>query len=188
MINHPYQPRTSGSAITSSVLRSAKSSLETIKEIKRKRHEEKLADYLNVGRALSDARKLFRSTRLYGEYIKVELPDVQIFHPSLCTHCKWLYEALNVPGSEGADILDVLGVASLEEYRSANPTVIQRDYWKRQKANGITRSKPKKNKQVIANVDSQPVSDANLLGEAAAVTSATRTKKPLPRLASTLAR
>ena len=44
------------------------------------------------------------------------------------SNCKWLYEALNVPGHESADLLLVLQVNRIEDYKSGNPTVIRRHY------------------------------------------------------------
>jgi hypothetical protein len=87
-----------------------------------------LKHYMALGQFQSEAVKLFKSVKLYGMFLAKELPASQDLDSALRSNCKWLYEALNVEGAEGSDLLVVLGVNQLEDYKSKNPTVIKRDY------------------------------------------------------------
>lgn len=93
-----------------------------------KKDDSLLSHYLGLGKFQSLVSKLFKSTKLYGQYLAKELPESQELDAALRSNCKWLYEALNVEGSEGSDILSVLNVNRIEDYKSKNPTVIKRDY------------------------------------------------------------
>lgn len=93
-----------------------------------KKDDSLLSHYLALGKFQSLVSKLFKSTKLYGQYLAKELPESQQLDAALRSNCKWLYEALNVIGAEGSDILSVLGVNRIEDYKSKNPTVIKRDY------------------------------------------------------------
>lgn len=87
-----------------------------------------LKHYMALGQFQSEAVKLFKSVKLYGMFLAKELPASQDLDSALRSNCKWLFEALNVSGSDGSDILVVLGVNQIEDYKSKNPTVIKRDY------------------------------------------------------------
>ncbi|MBD3754212.1 MAG: hypothetical protein IE937_01055 [Gammaproteobacteria bacterium] len=89
-----------------------------------------LGSYMALGKFQSEASKLFKSSKLYGQFLKNELPASQALDAALRSNCKWLYEAMNVEGAEGfSDLLHMLGgINRLEDYKSANPTVIKRAY------------------------------------------------------------
>jgi hypothetical protein len=84
--------------------------------------------YMTLGQFQSEAAPLFKSTKLYGEFLKAELPASQALDPALRSNCKWLFEALNAEGHEASDLLTVLGVNRIEDFKSGNPTVIRREY------------------------------------------------------------
>ena len=87
-----------------------------------------VGSFLTLGEFQSEASKMFKSTKLYGEFLKAELPASQSLDPALRSNCKWLYEALNVADHESSDILSVLSVNRIEDFKSGNPTVIRRSY------------------------------------------------------------
>ena len=87
-----------------------------------------LSSYLTIGKAASKIAPLFKSTKLYGQYLAQEVPATQTLDPALRSNCKWLYEALNVKEADGSDLLKVLGVNRIESFKSGNPTVIKREY------------------------------------------------------------
>ncbi|MEM0353796.1 MAG: hypothetical protein QXM15_04745, partial [Archaeoglobaceae archaeon] len=97
---------------------------------------ETLSDYLAFGRFQSEVAPLFKSTKVYGQFLAANLPATQALDPALRSNCKWLYEALNKPDHEASDILIVLAKAEgmetipndLSGFRSKNPTVIRRLY------------------------------------------------------------
>jgi len=103
-------------------------SLESLVEEKRKRHEEKLSDYLNLGRFLSKAKPAFNNNKPFGQFIASVLPKSQELQSSLKSDAKWLYEALHKPGSPGGDILKVLELEDMANFKSANPSVIREEY------------------------------------------------------------
>jgi DNA-binding transcriptional regulator YhcF (GntR family) len=93
-----------------------------------KKDADLLKHYLSLGQFQSEASKLFKSSKLYGLFLAKEMPASQELDAALRSNCKWVYEALNVAGSDGSDILVILGVNQIEDYKSKNPTVIKRDY------------------------------------------------------------
>lgn len=93
-----------------------------------KKDSDLLSHYLALGKFQSAAAKLFKSVKVYGQFLAAELPASQALDPALRSNCKWLYEALNVVGAEGSDILSVLQVNRIEDFKSKNPTVIRREY------------------------------------------------------------
>lgn len=93
-----------------------------------KKDADLLSHYLALGKFQSAAAKLFKSVKVYGQFLASELPASQALDPALRSNCKWLYEALNVEGAEASDILSVLGVNRIEDFKSKNPTVIRREY------------------------------------------------------------
>lgn len=93
-----------------------------------KKDSDLLAHYLALGKFQSAAAKLFKSVKVYGLFLKAELPASNDLDPALRSNCKWLWEALNVANAEGSDILSVLQVNRIEDFKSKNPTVIRREY------------------------------------------------------------
>lgn len=87
-----------------------------------------LASYLMVGKGASQIAPMFKSKKLYGQFLAQVIPASQSLDPALRSNCKWLYEALNFADADGADLLKVLGVNRLEDFKSQNPTVIKREY------------------------------------------------------------
>lgn len=88
-----------------------------------------LQSYLVLGEFQSKAAPMFSAPRVYGEFLAKELPASQKLDPALRTNCKWLWEALNLPGHDASDILSVLGgINDISSFRSQNPTVIRREY------------------------------------------------------------
>lgn len=92
-----------------------------------------LPSYMALGKFASSVAPLFKSTKLYGQFLAAKAPASTTLDPALRSNCKWLYEALNVADHEGADILSVLGVNRIEDYKSSNPTVIKRAFKEAQK-------------------------------------------------------
>lgn len=81
-----------------------------------------------IGKGAAAIAPMFKSTKLYGQFLAKEIPASQSLDPALRSNCKWLYEALNVEGHEAADLLAVLKINRLEDFKSGNPTVIKREY------------------------------------------------------------
>lgn len=98
------------------------------KEDQAKAKRRKLKCYIKFGGKLSKLAAKFPSTKTRGAVIAERFPDSQLLDPALRSNCKWLYEALNKPGHEAADILTVLNVESIFDLGSENPTVIRRRY------------------------------------------------------------
>jgi len=85
--------------------------------------------YLDLGAFNAKAAKAFKSTKLMGQYIAEKVPASQSLDPALRSNCKWLWEALNDPAHDAyGDLLRRLGVNDLKSFKSANPTVIRREY------------------------------------------------------------
>ena len=87
-----------------------------------------LNHYLMLGQFQSRVSKWFKAPKLYGQFLKAELPASQDIDVALRSNCKWLYEALNEAGADGSDLLSVLGINRIGDFKSANPTVIKREY------------------------------------------------------------
>lgn len=95
-----------------------------------------LSAYLHFGKFQSGIRGLFKSAKVYGQFLAAEVPATQALDPALRSNCKWLYEALHDPEHEASDLLSILGLdttkndpeSAIAEYKSQNPTVIKRDY------------------------------------------------------------
>lgn len=114
--------------IDESLLKKAEASSIALAQERQERLNDKLIDYLNVGRVSHEIAIQVKSTKTHGQHLAKLLPETQKLDETLRSNCKWLYEALHVPGSDGADILDVLEVETLTELKTANPTVIRRKY------------------------------------------------------------
>ena len=82
-----------------------------------------VGSYLVLGEFQSKVAPMFKSTKIYGQFLKDKLPGSQNLDPALRSNCKWLFENLG----EVTQTL-VPGANSIEAYKSANPTVIRRDY------------------------------------------------------------
>lgn len=87
-----------------------------------------LGSYLALGEAAAEIAPMFKSTKLYGQALAKLAPASSALDPALRSNCKWLFAALNHADAEGSDLLSVLGVNRLEDFKSANPTVIKREY------------------------------------------------------------
>ncbi len=82
-----------------------------------------VGSYLALGEFQSVVAPLFKSLKVYGQYLKDKLPESATLDPALRSNCKWLFEILR-----DGDLLSTLNVNRIEDYKSANPTVIRRDY------------------------------------------------------------
>jgi hypothetical protein len=80
-----------------------------------------VGSYLALGEFQSKVAPLFKSTKIYGQFLKDKLPASQSLDPALRSNCKWLFENMT-------DVLSVLKLNQIEDYKSANPTVIKRDF------------------------------------------------------------
>lgn len=87
-----------------------------------------LGSYLALGEAAAEIAPMFKSSKLYGQALAKLAPASSALDPALRSNCKWLFTALNHEDAEGSDLLSVLGVNRLEDFKSANPTVIKREY------------------------------------------------------------
>lgn len=87
-----------------------------------------LEAYLDLGGFLSEVSASFKSPKLFGQFVAKEVPASQSLDPALRSNCKWLWEALNMADHPAADILAILGVNRIADFKSANPTVIRREY------------------------------------------------------------
>lgn len=85
-----------------------------------------IEDVLKVGKLMSDRAKETPSTKVLGLMLKEKYPEIASLQPCYRSDCRWLYEALL--GERDADILDVLDVSRIEDFKSQNPTVIRREY------------------------------------------------------------
>jgi hypothetical protein len=87
-----------------------------------------LKQYLSLGMFQSSVVDMFASKKVYGQYVAAKVPDSVFMDAALRSNCKWLWQALNKADHEAADILTILGVNRIEDFKSANPTVIRREY------------------------------------------------------------
>ncbi len=89
-----------------------------------------LSSYMTLGKFQATVGPMFKSPVLFGQYVAKEIPDSASLDPALRSNCRWLYEALNKPDHDAANLLSLLQVNRIEDYkRSGNPTVIRRA-WK----------------------------------------------------------
>jgi hypothetical protein len=100
---------------------------EAIESINRK-DADLLGQYLSLGMFQSSVVGMFASTKIYGQYVAAKVPASVSLDAALRSNCKWLYEALNKADHEASDLLAILGVNRIEDFKSANPTVIRREY------------------------------------------------------------
>jgi hypothetical protein len=100
---------------------------EAIESINRK-DADLLGQYLSLGMFQSSVVGMFASTKVYGQYVAAKVPASVSLDAALRSNCKWLYEALNKADHEASDLLTILGVNRIEDFKSANPTVIRREY------------------------------------------------------------
>ena len=56
------------------------------------------------------------------------MPLSATLDPALRSNCKWLFEALNVKSHDAADLLSILQINRIADFKSGNPTVIRREY------------------------------------------------------------
>ena len=103
-----------------------KSARESFSAIGRK-DADLLSAYLDIGAFLSEVAPMFKSPKLFGQFVAKELPESAKLDPALRSNCKWVFEALNGIG-ENTDLLVILGVNDLASFKSGNPTVIRREY------------------------------------------------------------
>ena len=104
---------------------------DAIKQVNRHRKLSKpaLRYYLEIGRYLSSLASDYPSTKERHAMMVRDFPMLKGIGSALRSNCKRLYEALH--GSRDHDLLEVLGVQDIDEYYTANPTVIIRDYRER---------------------------------------------------------
>ena len=100
---------------------------EAIDSINRK-DADLLGQYLSLGMFQSSVVGMFASTKVYGQYVAAKVPASASLDAALRSNCKWLYEALNKADHEASDLLTILGINRIEDFKSANPTVIRREY------------------------------------------------------------
>lgn len=101
-----------------------------IKSYKRDKGPE-IENVLKIGKLMSDLAKVTPSKKLLGLGLKKKYPEIAEISSCSRSNCRWLYEALS--GEQDTDILDVLGVSQIEDFKSRNATVIRREYNKRRK-------------------------------------------------------
>ena len=87
-----------------------------------------LTQYLSLGMFQSSVVEMFASKKVYGQYVAAKVPDSAFMDAALRSNCKWLWQALNKADHEASDLLTILGVNRIEDFKSANPTVIRREY------------------------------------------------------------
>ena len=100
--------------------------LDAVSAIVRK-DEDLLLGYLALGGFQSNLKTFFASTKLSGQYVAKAIPDSAKLDPALRSNCTWLFEACN-GFNDASDILSVLAVNDIASFKSANPTVIRREY------------------------------------------------------------
>jgi hypothetical protein len=100
---------------------------EAIEAIKRN-ETDLLNQYLALGMFQSSVVDMFASKKVYGQYVAAKVPDSAFMDAALRSNCKWLWQALNKADHEASDLLTILGVNRIEDFKSANPTVIRREY------------------------------------------------------------
>lgn len=108
----------------------AKKAAQLVKKELEDRRVPILRARLTMGRYQHELRKQMPSTKLYGIQLAQDIPETQDMDDALRSNQKWLYEALYVPGSEGNDIRDILGIENLADFHSDSATVIKRKYKK----------------------------------------------------------
>lgn len=91
---------------------------------------------LAFGRRASALGAEIASAKLLGQEFARRYPASQGMDAALRSNCRWLAEALELEGHEARDLLVALGVNSVFELRSENPTVIRRKYNKAKKVQG----------------------------------------------------
>jgi len=91
---------------------------------------------LAFGRRASALGVEIASAKLLGKELARRYPASQQMDPALRSNCRWLAEALDDENHEASDILEVLGVMSIFEVGSENPTVIRRKYSKAKGSQG----------------------------------------------------
>jgi hypothetical protein len=87
-----------------------------------------IGSYLSLGKFLNATSEMFKSPKLYGQYLKKGFPATQELDSALRSNAKWIYEAINFADHEGSDLLNVLEVNQIEDYKSGNPTAIRKAY------------------------------------------------------------
>lgn len=83
---------------------------------------------MKIGQYQYHLRMTIASTKHYGDRLAKDVPETQEMDVALRCNNLWLYKALHVPGSEGNDIREVLGIKALSDFGSYNATVIKRRY------------------------------------------------------------
>lgn len=112
----------------------AKEAGKFVEETIEGRRQSVLKARLIMGHYQHRLRQRFRSDKRYGIQLGLDVPATTKMDRALVSNQKWLYEALNVPGHEGNDILEILDITGTEGFTSDNPTVIRRKYRKKKKA------------------------------------------------------
>lgn len=153
--------------IDEALLAKAVAASTALEEPRNQRLNERNEDYDTIGRLMSALRSKHPSDKIYGQEVARLIPKTKKWDSTRRSKCLWLYQALNVPGSEGSDLFEVLNIDSLQELNSANPTVIARYY---HEAKGLWNSSNPKRKRTKKD-DSEPEPGA----------ASSMPNKPLPR-------
>ncbi|OWU85849.1 hypothetical protein ATO6_02830 [Oceanicola sp. 22II-s10i] len=95
----------------------------------RKLSKPELRYYLEIGCYLSSLATDHPSTKERHAKMMRDFPNLKGIGSTLRSNCKRLYEAVH--GFRDHDLLEVLGVQDIDDYYTANPTVIIRDYRER---------------------------------------------------------
>ncbi|WP_170481212.1 hypothetical protein [Ruegeria arenilitoris] len=132
---------------------------KALQEIHMKKNDIKiyvLARGFVIGRFQYELRQKVKSTKLYGQELENQLPEIKQWDDALRSNNLWLYKALFVPGSDGNDILEVLEIKEPADFPSWNATVVKRAY-KTRKKRLIAEGKLSKTKPFLVEVSqSQP--------------------------------
>lgn len=82
--------------------------------------------FLMVGELLYIYRLQFKSNKVFGKFLKEQVPDIAAMRNDLRSNCIWLHKKTSGRGKR--KLLRLLGVKNLRDFRSNNPTVIRRAY------------------------------------------------------------
>lgn len=102
-----------------------------------------LKSFVAVGKFSHTVKEIIAAPKQFGQYLKEHLPEYDQLNAPDRSNSIWLYKALFVEGSEGfEDLLELLGlnpmandkVEELGKFKSANPTVIKREWRNAKKA------------------------------------------------------
>ncbi|WP_157764550.1 hypothetical protein [Rhodobacter sp. CZR27] len=108
---------------------------DAAKKIERKARTVKdINDVISIGAVMDELKKSFPSTKLRGQYIQQNLPELAELDSPFRSNSRWVYRTHI--GKEDADILEVMGVRSFSELPYTHPTVLRQRYRERKAALG----------------------------------------------------